>query len=218
LCAALACGFAGFREQICALKSHGEDRIGSDGCAGGVVLAARLSEHRAPGVGDDEQELQALKAAARQRIAVGSWHWGGCHTLRVSLVVRDLTVDCLDSPGLARFWGAVLERPVEGAGEGFWVSLPDGNQPSMIFFREVADAKQVKNRLHLDLNPGDGTLAAELKRLTALGATVMARHNRGSCLGWVVLADPEGNEFCMQSSDAEVAAVEEHLDAEDDAR
>jgi len=138
--------------------------------------------------------------------------------LPVSLVVRDLIVDCSDSPGLARFWGAVLERPVEGAGEGFWVSLPDGNQPSGIFFREVADGKQVKNRLHLDLNPGDGTLAAELERLTALGATVLARHNRGSDLGWVVLADPEGNEFCVQSSDAEVAAFEERLEAEDAAR
>jgi predicted enzyme related to lactoylglutathione lyase len=127
-------------------------------------------------------------------------------------------VDCADSPGLARFWGAVLERPVEGAGEGFWVSLPDGNQPSGIFFREVRDAKQVKNRLHLDLNHGDGTLAAELKRLTALGATVLARHNRGPGLGWVVLADPEGNEFCVQSSDAEVAAVQERLDAGNDAR
>ena len=88
--------------------------------------------------------------------------------------MRDLIVDCSDSPGLARFWGAVLERPVEGAGEGFWVSLPPGNQPSGIFFREAADAKQVKNRLHLDLNPGDGTLAAELERLTGLGATVLA--------------------------------------------
>ena len=132
--------------------------------------------------------------------------------------MRDLIVDCSDSPGLARFWGAVLERPVEGAGEGFWVSLPDGNQPSGIFFREVADGKQVKNRLHLDLNPGDGTLAAELERLTALGATVLARHNRGSDLGWVVLADPEGNEFCVQSSDAEVAAFEERFEAEDAAR
>jgi len=138
--------------------------------------------------------------------------------LPVSLVVRDLIVDCSDSPGLARFWGTVLERPVEGAGEGFWVSLPEGNQPSGIFFREVADGKQVKNRLHVDLNPGDGTLAAELERLTALGATILARHNRGSDLGWVVLADPEGNEFCVESSDAEVAAFEERLDAEDAAR
>jgi hypothetical protein len=118
----------------------------------------------------------------------------------MTLVVRDLIVDCLDSPRLAQFRGAVLERPVEGAGEGFWVGLPDGNQPSMIFFRDVADAKQVKNRLHLDLNPGDGTLAEELERLTVLGATVLASHNRGSYLGWVVLADPEGNEFCVQSS------------------
>jgi predicted enzyme related to lactoylglutathione lyase len=136
----------------------------------------------------------------------------------MSLVVRDLIVDCLDSPGLARFWGAVLGRPVEAAGEGFWVSLPDGNQPSMIFFRKVSDAKQVKNRLHLDLNPGDGTLTAELERLTALGATVLYHRERGLGIGWVVLADPEGNEFCVQSSDAEVAVVEEYLDAQDGAR
>ena len=82
----------------------------------------------------------------------------------------------------------------------------------------VADAKQVKNRLHLDLNPGDGTLTAELERLTALGATVLARHNRGSDLGWFVLADPEGNEFCVTSSDAEVAVVQARLDAAGDAR
>src|SRR6202020_2662481 len=104
---------------------------------------------------------------------------------------------------------------VEGGPEGPWVSLPEGNQPSMIFFREVADAKQVTNRLHLALNPADGTLAAEAERLTALGATALARHRRGSTgLGWVVLADPEGNEFCVESNDAEVATVEAYLEAE----
>ncbi len=133
----------------------------------------------------------------------------------MSLVVRDLMIDCADPHSLASFWGAVLRRPVEGSAEGCGVSLPEGNQPSMIFFREVADAKQVKNRLHLDLNPVDGTLAAEVQRLTALGATVLARYGRGFDLGWFVLADPEGNEFCVQSSDAEVAAVEAHLDAEE---
>ena len=87
----------------------------------------------------------------------------------------------------------------------------------MIVFRKVADTKQVKNGLHLDLNPVDGTLAAEVERLTALGATVVARHNRGSTgLGGVVLADPESNEFCVESSDAEVAAVEARLEAEPD--
>jgi len=127
--------------------------------------------------------------------------------------VRALMIDCANPYTLASFWGAVLRRPVEGGAEGPWVSLPDGNQPSMIFFRNVADAKQVKNRLHLDLNPVNGTLAAEVQRLTALGATVLARRERGFGLGWFVLADPEGNEFCVQSSDAEVAAVEAHLDA-----
>jgi glyoxalase superfamily protein len=98
----------------------------------------------------------------------------------MSLVVRDLMIDCADPHSLASFWGAVLRCPVEGSAEGCGVSLPEGNQPSMIFFREVADAKQVKNRLHLDLNPVDGTLAAEVQRLTALGATVLARYGRGS--------------------------------------
>lgn len=124
-------------------------------------------------------------------------------------------IDCADPHSLASFWGAVLHRPVEGGAEGPWVSLPEGNQPSMIFFREVTEAKQVKNRLHLDLNPVDGTLATEVQRLTALGAAVLAKHSRGSTgLGWVVLADPEGNEFCVESSDTGVAAVEARLDAE----
>ena len=82
--------------------------------------------------------------------------------------MRDLMIDCADPHSLASFWGAVLRRPVAGSAEGCGVSLPEGNQPSMIFFRKVADAKQVKNRLHLDLNPVDGTLAAEVQRLTAL--------------------------------------------------
>ena len=133
----------------------------------------------------------------------------------MNLVVRGLVIDCAGPHSLASFWGAALRRPVEGGPEGPWVSLPEGNQPSMIFFRKVADAKQAKNRLHLDLNPVDGTLAAEVQRLTGLGATVLARHGRGSTgLGWIVLADPEGNEFCVESSDAEVAAVKACLEAE----
>jgi hypothetical protein len=130
----------------------------------------------------------------------------------MSLVVGDLMINCADPHSLASFWGAALRRPVGGSAEGCGVSLPEGNQPSMIFFRAVGDAKQVKNRLHLDLNPIDGTLAAEVQRLTALDATVLARHGRGRDLGWFVLGDPEGNEFCVQSSDAEVAAVQAHLD------
>ena len=77
--------------------------------------------------------------------------------------MRDLMIDCADPHTLASFWSAILRRPVEGGAEGPWVSLPEGNQPSMIFFRKVTDAKQVKNRLHLDLNPVDGTLAAEVR-------------------------------------------------------
>jgi predicted enzyme related to lactoylglutathione lyase len=63
-------------------------------------------------------------------------------------------------------------------------------------------------RLHLHLNPVEGTLAEEIERLTGLGATLVSEHARGSELGWAVMTDPEGNEFCVDSSDAEVSAYQ----------
>jgi len=74
-----------------------------------------------------------------------------------------------------------------------------------LLFIGVPDAKQVKNRLHLDLKPADRTREQELARLLELGAREVAdRRPDGS--GWVVLADPEGNEFCILRSDAERVA------------
>ena len=82
---------------------------------------------------------------------------------------------------------------------------PDGSQ--RLLFIEVPEAKRVKNRLHLDLVPDEGTRDAELARLLELGSTVVddLRHPDGT--GWVVLADPEGNEFCILCSDAERAGT-----------
>ena len=67
------------------------------------------------------------------------------------------------------------------------------------------DAKQVKNRLHFDLRPVDGTRDEEVARLLSIGATQVddQREVRGDGTGWMVLADPEGNEFCVLRSDAE---------------
>jgi predicted enzyme related to lactoylglutathione lyase len=70
----------------------------------------------------------------------------------------------------------------------------------------VPDAKQVKNRLHLDLRPADGTRDEELARLIAFGAGVVADRRNTDGTGWVVLADPEGNEFCILRGEAEIAA------------
>ncbi|MEU6816649.1 VOC family protein [Streptomyces sp. NPDC046860] len=66
-----------------------------------------------------------------------------------------------------------------------------------LLFQRVPEAKDGKNRLHLDLHPGPERREEEVARLTALGATVL-REVRESAGSWVVLADPEGNEFCVQ--------------------
>ncbi|SNX63283.1 hypothetical protein SAMN06272735_5087 [Streptomyces sp. TLI_55] len=66
-----------------------------------------------------------------------------------------------------------------------------------LLFQRVPEEKTVKNRLHLDLHPGDGLREAEVGRLTGLGARVL-REVREPSGAWVVMADPEGNEFCVQ--------------------
>lgn len=65
-----------------------------------------------------------------------------------------------------------------------------------LLFQRVPEAKTVKNRLHLDLHPGDGRRAGEVERLKGLGASVLREMNEPSGQ-WVVMADPEGNEFCV---------------------
>jgi len=77
--------------------------------------------------------------------------------------------------------------------------------PQRLPFIEVPDAKQVKNRLHLDLVPAEGTRDEELARLLGLGARTVKDRRRPDGSGWVVFADPEGNEFCILRSDAERA-------------
>lgn len=85
------------------------------------------------------------------------------------------------------------------------ISSPDGRH--RLLFIEVPERKQVKNRLHFDLRPGDGSRDEELARLVSLGATQVDDRRNPDGTGWVVLADPEGNEFCILRSYAEVAAA-----------
>lgn len=108
-------------------------------------------------------------------------------------------IDCADPRGLATFWEAalgwprtyehddevVLEPPVDSSARGV--------APDLLFLR-VPEGKSVKNRLHIDLRPDDQ--AAEVARLEALGARRADVGQRGD-ESWVVLADPDGNEFCV---------------------
>ena len=78
----------------------------------------------------------------------------------------------------------------------------------MLLFIPVPEGKTAKNRMHPDLAPVDRTRDEEVERLVALGATRIADHRAADGAGWVVLADPEGNEFCVERSDAERGPVE----------
>lgn len=115
------------------------------------------------------------------------------------LRIQCLTIDAKDPDRLATFWEAALgwrrteEDDVEVVLEPPAGSPLDGVAPDLLFLR-VDDERVIKNRLHLDLRPDDQ--AAELRRLEALGATPVDI-GQGDDVTWVVLADPEGNEFCV---------------------
>jgi predicted enzyme related to lactoylglutathione lyase len=127
----------------------------------------------------------------------------------VTALISHLTVDSLDAYASSVFWAAVLgfvtdpDDPDEPGDEECLILSADGNQ--RLLFIQVPEAKQVKNRLHLDLVPAEGTRDDELARLLDLGARTVEDLRRPDGSGWVVLADPEGNEFCILRSDAERA-------------
>jgi Glyoxalase-like domain len=124
---------------------------------------------------------------------------------------RNITFDCTDPYALATFWAEVTgyqEDPDNGNAPGDPEGLllgPDG-QPNLLFVT-VPEPKTVKNRVHLDLAPDDRTRDQEVERLLALGASLVADRRRRDGSGWVVLADPEGNEFDVERSPAERAAA-----------
>ena len=95
------------------------------------------------------------------------------------------------------------DDPNEPGHEECMIISPDGRH--RILFIEVPDRKLVKNRIHFDLRPREGTRDEELARLLALGATQQHDRRNPDGSGWVVLTDPEGNEFCLLRSEAELA-------------
>ena len=122
-------------------------------------------------------------------------------------VISSVSFDALDPLQLAAFWSAALNYRVAGTEEGVVSIVPAGAASGPdIDIIPVPEDKTVKNRLHLDLRASDGsTQAQEVERLLALGA-VRADVGQGSEVDWVVLADPEGNEFCVLSRSAEEVA------------
>lgn len=138
-----------------------------------------------------------------------------------------VTFDCADPAALSRFWAEALGYRLDAPPPGFdtWeaalealgvpedrrnnasaVSDPDGSGPRL-FFQRVPEGKSAKNRVHLDVRAAPGlegeermaALEAECERLAGLGATRVARHEPDPPLshGFIVMQDPEGNEFCL---------------------
>lgn len=121
------------------------------------------------------------------------------------------TVDCRDAFALSQWWKQVLDYVdiegdpnLPGHEECIIQRADSGHQ---VLFIEVDDVKVVKNRLHFDLRPTDRSRDDEIDRLVGSGATLVADLRLPDGTGWATLADPEGNEFCVLRSDAEVAAA-----------
>jgi len=120
--------------------------------------------------------------------------------------LRTLTIDCHDPYVLAQFWQQVLdgyaEDPDDPNHPGDPAAFLRGTGPNLLFV-PVPEPKVVKNRLHIDLVPTDRTREEEVYRLVRLGATLVDDRREPDGTGWAVLADPEGNEFCVERSQAE---------------
>lgn len=122
------------------------------------------------------------------------------------------TVDCSDAYTLSQWWKGVL---------GYTDVPGDPNEPGheecmildpvtdhRVLFIEVPDPTPGKNKVHFDLRPTDCTQQEEVDRLVSDGASLTTDHRGlyGPGTGWVTLADPEGNLFCVLKSDGEIAA------------
>ncbi|MDA3646375.1 VOC family protein [Saccharopolyspora indica] len=122
--------------------------------------------------------------------------------------LQNIAIDCADAYQLARFWSEVTGRPLHPESrpgdEETEVLLAEG---PVLHFNQVPEPKSIKNRLHLCLRP-ETPREQEVERLLSIGATLVADHRNPDGSGWAVLADPEGNEFCVLRSAAERAAME----------
>ena len=126
-------------------------------------------------------------------------------------LVHHITFSCRDPYQLALFWQQVTgylddpEEPNEPGADEAYLEPPGGG--TALLFVQVPEAKSIRNRVHLDLMPTDLTRNEEVDRLLAIGATLVDDRRTPEGRGWVVLADPEGNELCVEGSAAERAAI-----------
>jgi catechol 2,3-dioxygenase-like lactoylglutathione lyase family enzyme len=112
--------------------------------------------------------------------------------------IENVTLDCRDERVLSAFWGAALGWEVVVDQPGDWLVLedPSGAEPTLAF-QVVPEPKAVKNRMHFDLVPTVGPLEPEIRRLEELGARRLRYVENDPDQSHWIMADPEGNEFCV---------------------
>jgi predicted enzyme related to lactoylglutathione lyase len=115
----------------------------------------------------------------------------------VSVRFREVVIDCADPRSLARFWEAATGYAVENDLDDWASIVGEGDRDIRIAFQKVPEGKVVKNRVHVDLSAPDEE--AEARRIESLGATRLWVSDDPED-PFVVLADPEGNEFCVVRS------------------
>jgi predicted enzyme related to lactoylglutathione lyase len=147
-------------------------------------------------VGRDGQDL--IKARSARQSRSGAWPASGLAEQTGGMPVRlhHIVIDAHDLPRLARFWAQALGWKILSERENEIVIGTDDNAPVGICFMPVTDPKTVKNRVHLDLTSSAADRDQEIGRLLALGARRVDVGQTGA-ESWIVLADPEGNEFCV---------------------
>jgi predicted enzyme related to lactoylglutathione lyase len=112
--------------------------------------------------------------------------------------LASIVVDCADPTSLAAFWAEAVGYQYHGDVEHYAVLVPaPGQTGPMLLLQRVDEPKTGKNRVHVDVGAAD--VDAEADRLVALGATRTGAGSIGDHR-WIVLADPEGNEFCVCST------------------
>jgi predicted enzyme related to lactoylglutathione lyase len=113
--------------------------------------------------------------------------------------ILNITLDCTDAGRVARFWAEVTGWPLhqedQQPGHEEYSAGPPAEDGIRMYFVTVPEPKVAKNRIHLDVIP-PGDQQQEIERLTGLGASVSGAQPPDA--GWVVMADPEGNEFCVE--------------------
>jgi predicted enzyme related to lactoylglutathione lyase len=131
------------------------------------------------------------------------------HCAHMGSVITEINIDCANTERVAQFWADVLGWQLQRKDDSQWMS--DSEDPDdflwmsesgdatdgglILVFVQVPEPKTVKNRVHIDISPCGSDQAAETERLIALGAR-RVDIGQGD-VPWVVLADPEGNEFCL---------------------